>query len=66
MTNAQIDSIVPECADAMIGAIQDRLGVTDGGVAAQYFCECAPEWEALQGILRGYVKTELNFKGADK
>lgn len=66
MTNEQIDSIVAECAETMISNAQYMLGVTDGGAAAQYFCETGPEWAALQEILRGYVKTELNFKGADK
>lgn len=61
MTHQEIDAIISECLDQMVGAIQDRLGVTDGAVAAHYFCEGAQQWEALRDILRGYVCTEINF-----
>lgn len=59
------DLIVDEAIDAALKAIQDRLGVTDGGFAGQYFTPGCEEEERLRSILTEYLQAQRLHNAPD-
>jgi len=61
LTPAETDMLADIALDAAIAAIQDALGVTDGGFAALHFS--GQEGDAIRAILRRYITAENASKG---
>ena len=61
LTPAETDMLADIALDAAIAAIQDALGVTDGGFAALHFG--GQEGDAIRAILRRYITAENASKG---
>jgi hypothetical protein len=59
LTDAQIAELADEALNAACRLIQERLGQTDGGVAAQVFCDFS-ETSVLKQF-EAYIRTEIAF-----
>jgi len=56
MSDEDIEALAEEALNAAAALIQDRLGVTDGGVAGLAFSD-----GKVLSLLKSYIRTELNF-----
>ena len=58
-TQTEVQAIADEALNAAIRLIQDRLGVTDGGLAAHHFQGYTER--VIDDILCGYIRTEISW-----
>ena len=63
MASAEVFALADDAATAAVALIQDRLGQTDGGLAALHFH--GDRWDAVVGMLCDYIRTEINYARAD-
>ena len=63
MTSEEVFALADDAAQAAVAFIQDRVGQTDGGLAALHFS--GERWDLLVDTLCAYIRTEINFARAD-
>lgn len=61
LTPAETDMLADIALDAAVAAVQDALGVTDGGFAALHLA--GEDGATLRAILRRYIAAENANKG---